>query len=259
MHPLHRCVTLGLLLVASCASPSATAPGANDTLRAYREAFVAAAGNSLVAVRDREAFVAALPAARVLWLGDVHDSTRLHALQSELLEDLHHRGVEPVLVLEAIGTQDTKDLQRYLAGELPLEDFCRLVQQRWPGSWLDDPEFDPFFYRGLLAFAKKYNLPVVPLEPTPRAPLTQRDEAMANVVNQVAAANPTRPIVVIVGQAHLLGQGDLVHRTGLPWLALGGDPAPALRTLSRADRRRGDLWQSDSGLFWFAELCVPTE
>lgn len=258
MHPLQRCVTPAILLLAACASAPTRPNPSGEALRAYRDAFYAAAGDDLVEVRDRAGFAAAVPAARVLWLGDVHDDTRLHALQNELLEGLNHRGIAPVLVLEAIGTQDEALVKGFLTnqpGLENLEDVCARIRARWHGSWLDDPEFDPFFYRGLLQFAKKHELQVFGLEPTPRGPVAQRDEGIAARVRELAAAHPNRPLVVVVGQAHLLGEGDLVHRAGLPWLAVGGEPPARLRSVARDRYRAGDLWQSTSGLFWFAEVC----
>jgi uncharacterized iron-regulated protein len=250
----RRLTTLLASFLAACATnPPAPSP-AQEAYQSYRESFQASAGTSFVANRSRDELVAALGAARVLWLGDHHASSRLHGLQFELLEQLRRRGLRMTFVLEAVGTQDGPSLQQYLAGESTIEELRTRMRKRWPGSWLDDTDLDPFFYRSLLAFGKQHQIPVAPLEPTPRGPLATRDEAMAKVVQAHAAAHPDRLVVVVVGQAHLLGQGDLVHRTNLPWLAIGGEPPVGLRS-APFERKRYDLLQSDSGLFWFGELC----
>ena len=247
-------VTLLVPFLAACATtPPAGSPAQAAALR-YRESFHASAGTAFVATLGRDELVAALDKARVLWLGDHHASSRLHAMQSELLEQLRRRGVRMAFVLEAVGTQDGPQVQQYLAGELSIEDLRKVMRKRWSGSWLDDTELDPFFYRSLLAFAKKHQIPVTPLEPTPRGTLADRDEAMAKVVQEAIAAHPDRLVVVVVGQAHLLGEGDLVHRTNQPWLAIGGEPPVGLRS-APGERSRYSLLQSDSGLFWFSELC----
>ena len=177
-------VTLLVPFLAACATtPPAGSPAQAAALR-YRESFHASAGTAFVATLGRDELVAALDKARVLWLGDHHASSRLHAMQSELLEQLRRRGVRMAFVLEAVGTQDGPQVQQYLAGELSIEDLRKVMRKRWSGSWLDDTELDPFFYRSLLAFAKKHQIPVTPLEPTPRGTLADRDEAMAKVVQE---------------------------------------------------------------------------
>lgn len=259
MHRDLAFVTLPLCLFAACTSPPDASGSAAKSHRAYGAAFTAAAGERFVATHDRDALVASLRASRVLWLGDVHGSARLHALQSELLADLHGRGVPMCLVLEAVGTQDDEALQDFLGKRIPMEELRRRMRERWAGSWLDDPQLDTWFYRSLLTAAARRGVPVVPLEPTPRGPLAERDAAMVETVVRVANAHTEAVVVVVVGQAHLLGQGDLVRRTPLPSVALGGEPTAALRAAGPAERRRGDLLESDSGLWWFAELCRPAD
>ena len=157
-----------------------------------------------------------------------------------------------VLALEAIGLQDEPHVKMYLAGELSMELLRQQLRTRWNGSWLDDRELDPWFYRSLLAFARKHQLPVSALEPTPRLPLAQRDEVLAASIRRTLDANPDRLVVVVVGQAHLVGQGHLIERIGDRSLAIGGEPPPSLRDASAGER--GSVQQSRAGLWWFAEL-----
>ncbi|MBM4061483.1 MAG: ChaN family lipoprotein [Planctomycetes bacterium] len=257
MHLARTCVTSALVLFAACAA--APEPAARSATGAtYREAFAAAAGSRIVRTLDRAAFAGELRQVRVLWLGDQHGSSRVHGLQSQLLEELRRRGIPMLLVLECLGTQDEPLVQDYLAGNIDLLQLRRAVRERWSGSWLDDPELDPFFYRTLLSFAARQGIPVRALEPVPRAPLAGRDAAIAERVADIAEAHGDRLVVVLVGQAHLLGQGDLVHRTNQPCLAVGAEPPAALRGTAPADGPRDLLLQSDSGLFWFGELCRET-
>jgi uncharacterized iron-regulated protein len=260
MHRRRSFVTLSLCLFAACAStPNRPEPAGAPSPEAYSAAFTAAAGSRFVATHDRAALVATLRTRRVLWLGDVHGSSRLHALQSELLAHLRAEGVPMVLVLEAIGTQDEAVLQDYLAGRSTFDDLRQTMRKRWAGSWLDDLQLDVWFYRSLVTAAGKTGTPIVPLEPTPRAPLAERDAAIPAAVARVAATHPDRLVVVVVGQAHLLGGGDAIRRTDLPALAIGGEPTPSLRAAGPIDRRRGVFAESDAGLWWFAELCRPAD
>jgi len=260
MHPVRTFVTSTLALLSACAStpPTSNTQG-GDTILHYRSAFATAAGTHFVRAIDHSAFAEELRSTRVLWLGDQHRSSRLHGLQSELLDDLQRRGFQLTLVLEAIGTEDDPVVQDFLLGNRSLDELRQTMRQRWPGSWLDDPELDPWYYRSLLTFAKTRKIPVVPLEPTPRGPIASRDEAMARLVRKTAEEQPDRLLVVIVGQAHLLGEGCVIQRTSLPWIAIGGEPTPDLREAAPTERDRLTLLQSDAGLFWFAEICRPPD
>ena len=242
-----------LLMTAAC-SPSEfvwkePAPGQLST---YRRSFEIAAGHTILEDRSRAELLAATAAAQVLWLGDHHRSGRLHALHGELLEQLARTPRRVVLVLEALGTQDQPQIDAFLEGTITLPDLADAARRRWSGSWLDDRELDPWYYRSLCSLARRNGWKLFGLEPTPRRPLAQRDAAMAVRVREIAAAAPGALIVVVVGQAHLLGEGDLVRRTDLPSVALGGEPPAALaeaaiRARQRMRRAGGDLW-------WFAEL-----
>ncbi len=255
MHLFRPFVTFSLGLLAACAGTTAPDPGPGAAARPYRSSFAEAAGNRFVADLDRDQLASELQGARVLWLGDQHRSSRLHALQSELLTDLLHRGIRFTLALEAIGTQDEPAVQQFLEQKVTLTQLRATMRERWSGSWLDDLDLDVWFYRSLLAFAASNQVPVFALEPTPRGRLADRDAVIASTVQKLAADHPDRLIVAIVGQAHLLGMGDLVARTGLPAVTFGGEPTPALRDASPENADRKLLRRSDAGLLWFSELC----
>ena len=221
-------------------------------LQGYRSAFAEAVGTQLRGSLTRDELLRKIGDGRVLWLGDHHSSSRLHALQLELLDDLQDRGQRLVLALEAIGLQDEPHVRRYLTGELTMELLRQQLRTRWGGSWLDDRELDPWFYRSLLAFARNHELPVVGLEPTPRLPLAHRDDILAASIRRALDDHPDRLVVVVVGQAHLVGQGDLIDRIGCRGIAIGGEPPPSLRC--SAAGARGSVRQSEAGLWWFAEL-----
>jgi hypothetical protein len=68
----------------------------------------------------------------------------------------------------------------------------------------------------------------------------------------VLDAHPDRLVVVVLGQAHLVGQGDLVRRVAGRGIAIGGEPPPSLRHSAAGER--GSVQQCQAGLWWFAEL-----
>ena len=246
--------TFASLALAACTPGEFAWRDLPPDLDRYLASFRAAAGTTFVASLPRDELLRRLRAERVLWLGDHHPSGDLHALQNELLAALQRSGRALAFALEAIGTRDEDDVDRFLRGEWSLPELRAALRRRWRGSWLDDPELDPWHYRSLLTFAQKHAVPVVALEPTPRLPIEHRDDVIAAAVRRAAARWPERLLVVHVGQAHLRGDGDLVARTGLGGFVLGAVPPPALARAAPARVQRGELWQSDGDLWWFAEL-----
>ncbi len=219
----------------------------------YRESFLAATGTRFVASTSRREFVRDTTTARVLWLGDHHVSHHLHELQNELLAELQASGRPLVLALEAIGEQDDRLVAAHLRGDMDALTLRGRIRTRWPGSWLDDEALDCAFFCALVAFGKRHAIPVHGLEPTPRLPLDQRDALIATRVQRLAARYPEHLIVVVVGQAHLLGYGALIARCAVPSQALGGEPPEHLVAPAEGSRRN-QLLRSDGGLWWFAEL-----
>src|SRR5690606_29507413 len=131
----------------------------------------------------REEFAFRLRRAGLLFLGDHHRDGDLHDHLRGLLEWICTSGLRPVLGLEAIGLEDNPDLQEYLAGGIPLDTLRRRMRYRWADSWLDNPDVDHEFFREVLRLARRFGLPVFPLESTPRSTsLSQRDAAMARSI-----------------------------------------------------------------------------
>mgnify|MGYP003624936387 FL=1 len=248
-------VILAFVFATAC-SPTAFAwqDEVAPKLSAYRQSFVDAAGQELVERVSREDLLTRIEAGRMLWLGDHHRHSRLHALQTELLAQLQHRGVRMAFGLEAVGVRDERMIRDFLANRIDLSALRDGMRVRWDGSWLDDRNLDPWFYRSLLEFAKRNRIPVFALEPTPRLPLTTRDTYMAQTVTQACERYSDRLVVVIVGQTHLLGQGDLVNRVQTKGTVVGGMPTRPLMDLAPETAPRGDCWRADSGLLWFGEM-----
>jgi hypothetical protein len=241
----------------ACTPTSFTWYGDPADLADYRAAFAAAAGERFVEASAVPDVLARLDGARVLWLGDHHGSARLHHWQRALLGGLLRTGRRVAFVLEAIGEQDEPEVANYLAGRIDERTLRERVRARWPGSWLDDEALDREHYLALLALARSNTVRVYGLEPTPRAPLEQRDEAMAARVRALAQGEPGRIVVVIVGQTHLVGRGDVVSRCGEPALVFGGEPTPELQRAPLPPfGGAGDLLRSDGGLWWFAALLA---
>jgi hypothetical protein len=251
--------TLGLLACAACSPQEFVWDDVGpDQLQHYRTSFQTAAGNRLLASSTRNELLHRLRDERILWLGDHHRSPRLHALQQQLLVQLQADGVQLAFALEAIGSQDEPDVQRFLRGDASMPWLRAEMQTRWHGSWLDDEEVDVGHYRALLTFARDHQIPVAALEATPRRPIEPRAGAFVACVRPRAERWPARLLVVHVGQLHLVGVGDVVARTGRGGFVFGAEPPPALRASSALPLTPapppGSVWRSDGGLWWFGEL-----
>ncbi len=244
-------VGLSSLLLVGCAGADFDWQGRPTTaLETYQRSFEIAVGDRYVATMRKDELLEHAAKARVIWLGDHHRDASLHERHFALLRSLHQSGAQIALGLEALAEQDSLALADYLAHRTSLERFTATVRARWPESWLDGGDVDSAHYRQMLLFAASSNTPVFALEPAPRLPLAQRDERIAANVRAAAARYPDRRIVVVIGQAHLLGDGDLIARVGLPSLALGAAPPPSLFLPKAPSPTEDSLWCSSGGL-WF--------
>jgi len=247
-------VILTFAFATSCTQDFLWQEAPSEAFAEYRASFEAAAGSKFVGSIARPQLLARLAKSHLLWLGDHHRHSRLHALQNELLTQLQEAGIPMAFGLEAIGVRDQHFVNDYLAGTMDMATLRSQMRRRWSGSWLDDRDLDPWFFRTLLEFAKQHRIPVFALEPTPRLPLALRDPYISQSVLDACRRYPTRLIVTVVGQTHLVGNGNVVGRTGVRATVIGGQPTTQLRTQSIDQAARGTLWRADSGVLWFQEM-----
>ena len=197
--------------------PEDPAPSGSSYLRAYKESHYRALGQRVVETLDWDRFEAELRTKSVLYLGDHHADSVLHARYLEMLRELQARGFRLALGLEAVATQDSTLVQDFLRGELSLAGLREGVLARWPSSWLEAREgIDAPFYLSLLEFAQRTRSPLFALEPAPRLALAERESSIVARVRQAARKFDDRLIAVVLGHTHLLGDGDIVGRVGLP-------------------------------------------
>ena len=248
-------VVLAATILAACHLTSFGRPrGSGASFQEYRESFAAAAGDAFIEQLDQRELRRRARQQRTVWLGDHHRHSRLHALHLELLSELERGGAKITLLLEAVGTQDQPIVDAYLAGQLDMRALRANTRARWRGSWLDDPALDPAYFRSLLSFAREREIPVRALEPTPRGPLATRDTILAGAVAAARAAYSDRLLVVVLGQSHLLGEGDVVRRSGAGGLVVGGQPTSPLMQARPARALPGSVWRSNGDVYWFGEM-----
>jgi len=254
--PAPKPAVISALTILSACTPSRFGwpedPGAG--FREYRQSFADAAGERLVEPVTRPELCQRIRSQRALWLGDHHRHSKLHGLQSQLLDELVRDGAQLALGLEAIGARDQPMVDDYLQGRIDMRALRSGMRTRWSGSWLDDNDLDPWFFRSLLSFAKAHRIPVFALEPTPRLPLATRDEYIARTVRDARARHRDRLLVVVLGQSHLLGDGDVVRRSGVDGVVFGGLPTDRLQRRRPTTRGRGTAWRTDADVYWFEEM-----
>ncbi|GAB4153682.1 MAG: hypothetical protein Fur0037_22490 [Planctomycetota bacterium] len=255
--PALTATTLLAALAACAGDPLSWQGGPGSSgLRVYKRSFAEALGDEFASFATLEQIVAETRSARVLWLGDDHKDVALHELQRGLLERLAAERITPMLLLEAIGEEDQPDVDAFLDGRITLPELRARCRARWPGTWLCSGEVDASHYGALLELAKERGWRVRAVEPTPRLPLPLRDARIASAVRDaVKTRGPALP-VAIVGQAHLLGEGDLVHRVNGPSLVLGARPPLPLRKLPAGVRRLAPFARTGSGVLFFTELLA---
>ena len=241
------------LLLCACAQLGWEGDARLQNLLEYRASFERSLGG-FDGFLDGPGFAGRVRGCRVLWLGDHHQDVSLHRMQRDLLEGLGRSGRPCALCLEAVGSEDDAAVADYVAARMDLGQLRDLVARRWPESWLDSAAVDAEHYREVLAIARRYGMPVAGLEPTPRLPLRSRDAEIVATVRRQAAAFPERLLVVMVGQTHLLGQGNLIARTDLPSVAIGARPPEELGAYAAPPD--AILLRTASGLLFFRDL-VP--
>jgi len=208
---------LALVLTAATAggcsswvSPNAGRPA---YIKQYVEAHYRELGSQFVAPLTRKDFAKQLKSSRVLYLGDHHRD-----------QDLHFQ------IVELVGWVNPS-LQEFMSGGIEFEELRHRIAQRWPLSWLERSGVDREFFRALLQQARYRRLDAFPLEPTPRLPLEKRDALMATTIKRVLRLYPDRLVIVIVGHAHIMGDGHLRGRVGAESLAITARCSPALTRL----------------------------
>lgn len=236
-------------LAASERAPQDPEPGGPQYLQDYKESYYRALGPGFTDTLTREQLLGEIDRTRILYLGDHHADQQLHERLVELLQQVQTRGRTFVLALEAIGLEHEREVAAFLERRLEMTELRAQVVD----SWLDHEEVDSAFYRYLLLAARQWRVPVFALEQIPRLPLAQRDAVIAARVRRIALAHPEALVVVVVGHAHLLGQGGLVARVGLPHVALGARLSVALqRQLTARPAPRGAFVRTTSGVVFFA-------
>ncbi len=114
------------------------------------------AGRTGAAV-DFDRMIGEMTAARIVHVGETHDSLPMHDLQLRVIEALHARDRHLAIGLEMVPVTLQETLNRWTAGILTKEEFLREI--RWYVTW----NFNFGYYEKIFDFAKEHRLPVYAL------------------------------------------------------------------------------------------------
>jgi uncharacterized iron-regulated protein len=119
-------------------------------------------GQEIIAPGSPEVYQASelydqLQNANVVYLGETHDSAADHQAQQQIVQALYDRKPQLAIGLEMVQRPYQPVLDRYLAGDITLDELRRLsdYDQRWGFPWE--------YYAPILQFAQAHGLPVVAL------------------------------------------------------------------------------------------------
>jgi len=134
---------------------------------------------------NREALFQILPSARVVFVGEAHDSVNSHRVQLEVIQAMEaaHPG-QVAIAMEMFREPQQPALDRWTRGEF--DELTFLKQSNWYGNWRQDFAY----YRAILEFAKEKGLDVVALNPSKEVQKEVSRVGLANVGPEVRKTLP---------------------------------------------------------------------
>ncbi len=154
----------------------------------------------------------ALEGARVVFVGETHDSVHAHRVELEVIRELERRHPGKVAIgMEMFREPQQEVLDRWVRGELTEAQF--LKESRWYSVW--SAEYG--YYRAILDFAREHGIDVVALNPSKELQQEVSKAGLDNLPPETAARLPEigppdrwqRESLKAVFGAHLQTEGML--------------------------------------------------
>jgi uncharacterized iron-regulated protein len=95
----------------------------------------------------------------LVFLGELHNEARHHEMQLRVIRTLHKRGRPVAIGLEMFHDGHQEDLDAWVAGEMPDEEFYEVYRHNWSSDWP--------LYRDIFLYARDNSIPMVGLNAPP--------------------------------------------------------------------------------------------
>jgi uncharacterized iron-regulated protein len=104
---------------------------------------------------DFNKFVADLGRSDVIFIGDTHDDSHIHAKQLEIIQALYAGNPQLAIGLEMFTTDNQRYLDEWTAGKLDEKEFAAIYARNWSYDWS--------LYRDLFIFSRDHRIPMIAL------------------------------------------------------------------------------------------------
>ena len=106
---------------------------------------------------ELEKVISNIAEARVVYVGESHDSYSDHLTQLEIIRLMHAKNPRIAIGMEQFQQPFQGVLDAYISGEIDEKDLIR------DSEWMERWRFDYRLYRPILSFARKHSIPVIAL------------------------------------------------------------------------------------------------
>jgi len=129
-----------------------------------------------------------LKKAKVIYLGDIHDSMSLHMLYFRIISDLIKEGEKIVIGMEAFQQQFQDHIEDYLAGDITEKEFLERTEykKRW--------RFEPSLFAPFWRLAKEKGIPLYGINIPTELVKEVREKGIENVKSGYLP-----PVIILTG------------------------------------------------------------
>ncbi len=100
-----------------------------------------------------------LKKADLVFVGETHDNELHHRMQLDIIKALYEAKAAVAVGFEMFTTESQKDLDRWVSGDLPQEEFIKIYYRNWGFPWP--------LYRDILTYVREKKIPAVGLNLPP--------------------------------------------------------------------------------------------
>jgi uncharacterized iron-regulated protein len=110
-------------------------------------------------VIHHEQLIKDLKKTNLVFVGEIHDRESHHQLQLDVIKALHTLNIPIAIGFEMFKAESQHDLDKWVAGLLPLENFTDVYYKNWSLPWP--------LYKDILLYARDNKIPVIGLNIPP--------------------------------------------------------------------------------------------